>query len=55
MFSHLSDAAYALIGHEKEATKDLDRAMFSPAVCREMPNLGERCAYFKKKALEPRS
>ncbi len=52
MFSHLSDAAYALIGHEKEATKDLDRAMFSPAVCREMPNLGERCAYFKKKALE---
>lgn len=52
MFAHLSDAAYALIGHEKEATKSLERAMFSPAVCREMPNLSERCAYFKSKALD---
>jgi len=52
MFAHLSDAAYALIGHEREATKNLDRAMFSPSVRREMPELHERCAYFKEKAFE---
>lgn len=52
MFAHLSDAAYALIGHEREATKNLDHAMFSPSVRREMPDLHDRCTYFKKKALE---
>lgn len=52
MFAHLSDAAYALIGHEREATKDLTQAMFSPTVCRMYPDLRERCAYFKGKAME---
>ncbi len=39
MFSHLSDATYALIGHEAAATKKLDDAMFSDASIKSEPDV----------------
>ena len=51
-FSNLYDAAWALIGHELSATQDATRAMFSPEIIRQMPQLAERIAYFKAYGLE---
>lgn len=49
MFHHLSDAAYALIGHELCATDDPKNSMFSRDICRKMPSLDDRIAYFASK------
>jgi hypothetical protein len=45
-FRHLIDAAWALIGHEREATRDAERGMFSPAILRELPDLQSRILHF---------
>jgi hypothetical protein len=45
-FRHLIDAAWALIGHEREATRDLSRGMFAPDTLREMPDLQTRIRHF---------
>ena len=42
MFSHLSDATYALIGHELEATEDLDDGLFSERSVSAEPNIKKR-------------
>jgi hypothetical protein len=47
-FSHLKDAAWALIGHEKSATLDIKKGMFSHDVIRTYPKLRERVDLFQK-------
>ena len=42
MFSHLSDATYALIGHELEATEDLDDGLFSDRSVTAEPDIKKR-------------
>lgn len=49
MFKHLEDAAYALIGHERAATADMDDSMFSEKTKLEHPSLPERVEFFKSK------
>ena len=49
MFRHLSDAAYALIGHEKCATANLSDSMFSRSTRTAMPTIDERIKYFASK------
>ena len=45
-YTHLYKATWALIGHEKAATEDIDAGMFSHAVIKRMPALSERIEYF---------
>lgn len=47
MFENLKDAAWALIGHEKAASSDLDKAMFSPASDAKFVDLNDRIGYYK--------
>lgn len=47
-YTHLYDATWALIGHEKSATEDISKGMFSDDTIAEMPELSERIAYFAK-------
>ena len=47
-FRHLISAAWALIGHEKAATQNIEDAFFSPKTVQKMPSLTERIAYFEK-------
>jgi len=42
MFAHLITATYALIGHEKAASEDVEKAMFSPATQERHPRLEDR-------------
>lgn len=46
MFSHLEQATWALIGHERSATENLDNAMFAETMIKEYPELSERVKYF---------
>ena len=45
-FAKLTDAAWALIGHEKLATRDLADAMFSPKTAAAFPALAARAAFY---------
>lgn len=45
-FSNLTLAAWALIGHEKAATKDLNNSMFSEETRLKYPDAAERINYF---------
>ncbi len=45
-FHPLMEATWALIGHEKQATMDLSRSMFSPAAIAKYPDLKERIAAY---------
>ncbi len=47
MFAHLVDATYALIGHERAASADLSRAMFSPKTVQDHPNMDERVRVYR--------
>ena len=47
MFAHLSDAAYALIGHERRATKGIERAMFSEKAKDMFPDMRTRIEHYK--------
>ena len=46
MFSHLEEATYALIGHEKAATENLSDAMFSKETEEKYPEISDRIKYF---------
>jgi hypothetical protein len=45
-FAHLVTAAWALIGHERAATRDADDGMFSGKSVRETPDLRDRIARY---------
>ena len=47
-FSNLITATWALIGHEKEATKNLNRGIFSEETVAKYPNFNERLEEFAK-------
>jgi hypothetical protein len=47
MFENLKDAAWALIGHEKAASYDLRKAMFSPTSNAKFMDLNDRIGYYK--------
>lgn len=49
-FTHLKDAAWALIGHEQIATNDLGSGMFSEKTIKETPDLYERITRFSRAA-----
>jgi hypothetical protein len=51
LFANLYDAAWALIGHERLATEDLQQGMFSQQTAGLHPQLDERICYFRDKAL----
>lgn len=46
-FSNLIDATWALIGHERQASIDLDKNMFSDKITRVYPDLAQRINYYK--------
>lgn len=46
-FKHLVDAAWALVGHEREATLDIRRGMFAPETIQKYPDLYERIQIYK--------
>lgn len=48
MFSHLEQATWALIGHEKAATENLCHAMFSEKTIEKYPDLNDRIKYFSQ-------
>ena len=41
-YSHLTTSTYALIGHEKAATEDLSKSMFSAETIKKYPELDTR-------------
>jgi predicted metal-dependent phosphoesterase TrpH len=47
-FRNLIDSTWALIGHELEATRDIDAGMFSPSSLKKLPVLEERIAVYKE-------
>ncbi|MBE0601714.1 MAG: PHP domain-containing protein [Firmicutes bacterium] len=49
-YTHLADAAWALIGHEQLATQNLNNGLFSPNTIQQYPVLTDRIAYFAKAA-----
>ena len=46
-FRHLVDAAWALIGHEREAGRDPRAGMFSAETVRRFPSLAERVRHYR--------
>ena len=51
-FENLIDATWALIGHEKAATKDKVKGMFSPETIAKYPGLQERIKVFREIGLK---
>lgn len=47
-FSNLIDATWALIGHERQASVDLNKNMFSEETIRLYPDLAQRINFYKK-------
>jgi len=47
-FKHLITSTWALIGHEKAATKNINDGMFSKETIAKMPKLEERVSFFEK-------
>jgi hypothetical protein len=45
-FSHLFDSTWALIGHEKAATENINKGMFSKETIKKYPELDERIKYY---------
>ena len=45
-FAHLITATWTLIGHEKEATKDITNGMFTESTINKYPSLEERITHF---------
>jgi hypothetical protein len=50
-FNNLIESTWALIGHEKAATEDLSKGMFSAETLRKYPDLGNRTMIYKKLGL----
>jgi hypothetical protein len=46
-FANLYDAAWALIGHEQQASQDLAQGMFAPEVCARLPDLNDRIRWYR--------
>jgi hypothetical protein len=46
--AHLTEAAYALIGHERRSAEGLEYGMFSEDTLKRMPSLSERIEYFAR-------
>ncbi|HHW03755.1 MAG TPA: PHP domain-containing protein [Thermoanaerobacterales bacterium] len=53
-FRNLVDSTWALIGHEKAATRDIEDGMFSQKTIKKYPDLEERIQIFKKIGLSDR-
>ena len=51
MFANLYDAAWALIGHERLASEQLQRGMFAACVTDSMPSLMDRINYYRDAAM----
>lgn len=51
-FQHLAEATWALIGHERSATENLEQGMFSRESLAKMPELTKRIRYFADIARE---
>lgn len=51
-FTNLYDAAWALIGHERQATESLEAGMFSPETIAHMPLLERRIAHYRDIAFQ---
>ena len=51
MFSNLYDAAWALIGHERQASEQLQKGMFSSQTICSMPSLTDRIDYYRNAAM----
>lgn len=51
MFANLYDAAWALIGHERLASEQLQKGMFSSQVIDSMPSLADRIDYYRDAAM----
>jgi len=51
MFSNLFDAAWALIGHERLASEQLAKGMFSSQTIDSLPGLTDRIVYFRDAAM----
>lgn len=49
-FANLYDAAWALIGHERQATESLDAGMFSSETIANTPSLDQRIAHYRAAA-----
>lgn len=47
-FRHLGDSTWALIGHERAATRSIEEGMFSAATRARLPRLSDRVAYYAK-------
>lgn len=47
-FKHLVTATWALIGHEKAATKNIAEGMFTPETVAKYPDLNQRIAVYEK-------
>jgi hypothetical protein len=47
-FNNLFDSTWALIGHERAATKDLGAAMFSKKTIAKYPDLDERIIVYSQ-------
>jgi len=52
-FRHLIDAAWALIGHEREATRDPAGGMFAPRIVQRSPDLQSRIRHFRDQGKAP--
>lgn len=51
-FANLTDSTWALIGHERAATKDLSAALFAPETKTQYPSLPERITVYKNIGLQ---
>jgi hypothetical protein len=47
-FQHLITATWTLIGHEKQATQDLEDGMFTEKTMKQYPSIEERIEYFSE-------
>ncbi len=47
-FKHLIDSTWALIGHERSATRNMEEGMFSESTVSKYPDLGQRIQKFKE-------
>ena len=51
-FKNLLDSTWALIGHEKAATKDITKAMFNKEIVDKYPDLNDRVNVYKEIGLK---
>jgi Predicted metal-dependent phosphoesterases (PHP family) len=54
MFAHLTDATWALVGHEQAAAEDIENGIYSQKTKKAYPNLRGRIEHFKEIGLNQR-